>query len=438
MAGHVGRTVTFDDLIKANVLLIGDGYRAKNEELGGNGIIFLRAGHVTDTNINFEGVERFHESLTDAVTPKMGQGGDAVVTTKGNSTGRVTFIREGLPPFVYSPHLSYWRSLDHEQLVPRFLYYWSRSQEFGVQLRGMSVSTDMAPYLSLRDQRRLEITLPPVEQQKLVANVLGSLDDKMDLNRRTNATLEAMAHALFQAWFVDFAPVRAKADGANSFPMMPQAVFDPLSAQLVESSRGVIPRGWRVGTIGEEVRVVGGGTPSTGQAEYWENGVHAWATPKDLSKLESPVLIETERQVTDAGLERISSGLLPKRTVLLSSRAPIGYLALAEVPTAINQGFIAMVCDKSLPPEYVLNWCAANMEEIKARANGTTFMEVSKANFRPIPLVVPDKASLQAFVDIVRPMYDLVAGNLRQHRTLAETRDTLLPKLMSGEVRVQS
>jgi type I restriction enzyme S subunit len=153
--------------------------------------------------------------------------------------------------------------------------------------------------------------------------------------------------------------------------------------------------------------------------------------------LESPVLIETERQITDAGLGRISSGLLPKRTVLLSSRAPVGYLALADIPTAINQGFIAMVCDKTLPPEFVLNWCAVNIEEVKGRANGTTFLEVSKANFRPIPVVVPNEATLRAFVTLVRPMYDMIAANARQNGTLAQTRDALLPRLMSGGVRVE-
>jgi type I restriction enzyme S subunit len=278
---------------------------------------------------------------------------------------------------------------------------------------------------------------PPVADQKAIAQTLSAFDGKIHLNCRMNATLEAMARALFRAWFVDFEPVRAKGAGAESFPVMPHELFNSLPQQLVESQRGMIPDGWKVGTIGEQVRVVGGGTPSTATAEYWDNGTHFWSTPKDLSKLESPVLIETERRITDAGLERISSGLLPRRTVLLSSRAPIGYLALAEIPTAINQGFIAMVCEKRLPPEYVLNWCAENMDEIKGRANGTTFMEVSKANFRTISLIVPDEAILRAFLAIVRPMYDLIAANLRENRTLADTRDTLLPKLMTGEVRVQ-
>src|SRR5262249_58340840 len=117
------------------------------------------------------------------------------------STGRVAYVDAGLPPFVYSPHLSYWRSLNRTRIVPGFLRYWSRSRQFREQLAGLAGSTDMAPYLSLIDQRRLHLTLPPLPEQLSIAHILGTLDDKIELNRRMNETLEAMARALFQASF---------------------------------------------------------------------------------------------------------------------------------------------------------------------------------------------------------------------------------------------
>ncbi|WP_309670331.1 restriction endonuclease subunit S, partial [Gemmatimonas sp.] len=123
--------------------------------------------------------------------------GDTIVTTKGNSTGRTAFVTDRMPPFVYSPHLSYWRSRDADRLCGGFIRYWSRGAEFSMQLSGMKTSTDMAPYLSLTDQRRLVITLPSVPEQRSIAAILGALDDKIELNRRMNATLEAMARALF-------------------------------------------------------------------------------------------------------------------------------------------------------------------------------------------------------------------------------------------------
>ena len=203
--------------------------------------------------------------------------------------------------------------------------------------------------------------------------------------------MEELARATFKAWFVDFEPVKAKAAGATSFPGMPFATFAALPDRLTDSPIGPVPEEWEVRPIGELVMVKGGGTPSTKVAEYWDGGTHFWATPKDLSGLQDPVLLGTERRITDAGAECISSGVMPENTVLLSSRAPVGYTALAKVPVAVNQGFIAMACDGPLPPHYVLHWTRSALEEIKSRASGTTFPEISKTAFRPIPALVPPR-----------------------------------------------
>jgi type I restriction enzyme S subunit len=200
---------------------------------------------------------------------------------------------------------------------------------------------------------------------------------------------------------------------------------------------GEIPEGWRYSTIGDEVTVCGGSTPSTKEPEFWEGGQHCWATPKDLSALKFPVLLDTERKITDAGLAEISSGLLPVGTVLLSSRAPIGYLAIAEVSTAINQGFIALKCDGFLPNVFVLQWCRESMDAIVGNANGSTFQEISKSNFRPLGIVVPYESVLKHFTRSAGSLYRQLAENERESRTLAQLRDTLLPKLISGELRIK-
>ena len=179
---------------------------------------------------------------------------------------------------------------------------------------------------------------------------------------------------------------------------------------------------------------MGGATPSTKDSSYWHAGKHHWATPKDLSRLGSPVLLDTDRKITEAGVKHISSGLLPIGTVLLSSRAPIGYLAIAEVPTAINQGFVAMVCNGRLPNVYVLFWCYENLERIKSLSGGSTFAEISKKTFRSVPITVPSGDILEAYNDLVRPLYNRIAVNMRESVLLAQTRDLLLPALMSGEI----
>lgn len=220
------------------------------------------------------------------------------------------------------------------------------------------------------------------------------------------------------------------------------AGMDAVTAALFPDSfenspLGEIPKGWILSTIGESVRVVGGSTPSTKEPAYWEGGTIYWITPKDLASLSSPVVVDTERRITELGLQQISSRLLPKGTVLLSSRAPIGYLAIAEVPLAINQGFIAMICDHKLSNHYVLQWTRVNMDAIKGRANGTTFLEISKTNFRPLNIVVSSPKILQIFTKQAADLHQQIVSNLEQSQILATIRDTLLPKLMSGEIRVK-
>ena len=205
----------------------------------------------------------------------------------------------------------------------------------------------------------------------------------------------------------------------------------------VYNSLGEIPEGWEVKALGEVVEVVGGTTPSTKITEYWEAGTHCWATPKDLSALASPVLLDTERHITDAGLEKIPSGLLPQGTLLLSSRAPIGYLAISEEPLAINQGFIALPPSDKIPAQFMLQWCAAYNEEIVNYANGSTFLEISKSNFRLIRLALPDERVLAEFERLTSSLYRRIVTHERESRSLTAQRDALLPRLVSGEVGVE-
>lgn len=296
-------------------------------------------------------------------------------------------------------------------------------------------TTTVQATLNLKEIRQLPIPWPSSQEREAIAHILGTLDDKIELNRRMNETLEAMARALFKSWFVDFEPVRAKAEGRDTG--LPQEIADLFPDSFEDSELGEVPRGWSVGTIGDLAEIAGGSTPSTKEPVYWNNGLHCWATPKDLSNLSTPVLLETERKITNAGVAQISSGLLPQGTVLLSSRAPIGYLAIAETPLAINQGFIAMKAKHDVSNLFLLLWAEWAHEDILGRANGSTFLEISKSNFRPIPVVAPQPELFAAFDKTARPLYEQIVANERESRTLAAQRDSLLPKLLSGELQVK-
>ena len=318
-----------------------------------------------------------------------------------------------------------------------YLFYLMASPEFVEAATQGSEGTRM-PRAQWEHVSRMEIVLPPLAEQRAIAHILGTLDDKIELNRRMGQTLEEMARALFKSWFIDFDPVRAKMSGrwrpSQSLPGLPAHLYDLFPDRLVPSELGEIPEGWRTGTVGEVTDVVGGTTPSTKEPRYWKNGTHYWATPKDLSALTTPVLLETDRRITDAGLSKIGSGLLPRGTVLLSSRAPVGYLAIAEVPVAINQGFIAMLPRKQVSSLFLFFWSEASHDEILNHANGSTFLEISKSSFRQIPVVVPDTDIIPAFNNCVRLYYKRAVSNARESHTLAEQRDTLFPHLVSRRV----
>ncbi|OLK02835.1 hypothetical protein IXO222_00750 [Xanthomonas oryzae pv. oryzae] len=299
-----------------------------------------------------------------------------------------------------------------EKLDMRWIYYAIKHHRLGEIDDGSPIPSTTRAAVYVR-----ELMVPSLKEQRAIACILGALDDKIELNQRMNQTLEAMARALFKSWFVDF-------DGVPPDDMQ-------------ESELGLIPKGWRISTVGQEVAIVGGSTPSTTEVEHWAGGTHNWVTPKDLSSLCFPVLLATERKITDFGLSKIASGILPVGTLLLSSRAPIGYLAITEVPTAINQGFIAMKCEGVLSNVFMLNWCREKMDFIFANANGSTFLEISKSNFRPLPVIVPSAQALHAFDQYARPLHQRIVESERQSQALIQIRDTLLPKLLSGELRVK-
>ena len=405
------------DLEAEGILRIEDGnhgeYRPRRNEFSSDGTSFVRAANVVDGAVDFDGADRINDLALARIRKGIGRPGDLLLTHKG-TVGRVARVPRNASPFVCSPQTTFWRVLDEDQVDRDYLFAYLRSPVFRQQLYTRMHGSDMAPYVSLTEQRSLLLDLPPLAEQRAIGEVVGVLDDKIENNRLLAKTLEEIAATLFKARFVDFVD----------------------HDDLIESEIGPIPRGWEVKAIGDALPVVGGSTPSTKNPNYWDGGRNRWATPKDLSGLDMPVLLDTARQITDAGVNCISSRLLPPRTTLMSSRAPVGYTAIAFMPVAVNQGFIAMPPTEEFPSEYVLFWLRENMELIKANAGGTTFAEISKRAFRPLPMLIPPNQVLEDFRRSVEPMVDRIAVCARENVVLAALRDSLLPRLVSGEIRV--
>ena len=350
-----------------------------------------------------------------------------------------------------------------EIVYPDFLVYSLKNNRVKEDILNNYVSGSGVPRIVLKDFKKVELDIPNLDLQINISKKLRSLDDKIELNTQINQTLEQIAQALFKSWFVDFDPVRAKVQALSDGLSLEQAELAAMQAisgktpeeltalsqtqpdryaELSKTAKAFpcefggdgVPMGWNISIIGQEVETVGGATPSTKEEKFWNNGEIAWTTPKDLSSATSPVLLKTERKITESGLKKISSGLLSIGTVLLSSRAPVGYLSLAQIPVAINQGYIAIKCNKSLNNYYMLQWCKENLEEIKGRASGTTFLEISKTTFRQIPIIVPDGNILSLFEKQCSSIYQSITVNTKENIYLEKTRDLLLPRLLNGEI----
>ena len=384
---------------------------------------------------------------------------DVIVSIVG-TIGLVSIITEKLNNASQTENCAKLSGLD--RIDAEYLYYFLISEIGQAELQKATVGA-VQPKLPLYGLENVFIDWKTRTEREEIVKQLNSLDNKIQLNTQINQTLEQIAQALFKSWFVDFDPVRAKVQALSDGLTLEQSELAAMQAisgktpeeltvlsqtqperyaELVETAKAFpcefggdgVPMGWNISIIGQEVETVGGATPSTKEEKFWNNGEIAWTTPKDLSSATSPVLLKTERKITESGLKKISSGLLSIGTVLLSSRAPVGYLSLAQIPVAINQGYIAIKCNKSLNNYYMLQWCKENLEEIKGRASGTTFLEISKTTFRQIPIIVPDGNILSLFEKQCSSIYQSITVNTKENIYLEKTRDLLLPRLLNGEI----
>ncbi|MNF75883.1 EcoKI restriction-modification system protein HsdS [compost metagenome] len=418
-------------LKKAGIVLIDCDHRTP--AAADEGYPYIAIPQLKNGHIALDGARRISQADYIDWTKKLKpQANDVIVVRRCNS-GDSAHVPAGLDCAI-GQNLVVLRA-SGDRVLPSFLRWLLKGPEWWDQVSKFINVGAVFDSLRCRDIPNFELTIPPLDQQAEIASILGAIDDRITLLRETNATLEATAQVLFKSWFVDFDPVRVNAEGLEPEGM--DAATAALFPESFEDSElGLVPSGWVVKPIGDAVDCIGGGTPNTKEPSYWEPAEHAWTTPKDLSGLQSPVLLNTERKLSKLGLAKVSSGLLSAGTLLLSSRAPIGYLAIAQMPIAVNQGYIAIPSGGELSPLYMLFWCRQNMEGIKARANGSTFMEISKKAFRPIPALVPSAKVLVAFANVADPLFERLIENERQAQTLTKLRDTLLPRLISGKLRL--
>jgi type I restriction enzyme S subunit len=367
--------------------------RGRTAPTDDSGIPLIATNCVNNTNLypSYENLRYVSQETYDNWFRSHPQPGDILLTLKGSQNGAVCLVPDPVG-FVIAQDMVALR-IDENIIDPLFVFAVLRSPDVQSQIKNLDVS-GVIPHLKKSDFDKLILPYPEPPIQKEIGDFYFNLSCKIDLLHRQNKTLEAIAETLFRQWFIE----EAQED-------------------------------WEEGPLDDVISVKGGTTPSTKEPEYWDGDIH-WTSPRDLSNHNSVFLFDTDRKITEKGLAQIGSGLLPIGTVLLSSRAPIGYLAITDIPVAINQGYIAIICDKSISNYFMYLWCKANMKEIKNAGNGSVFQEISKSNFKTLEIQIPSSRILDNFERAISPTFEKIKANQKQIQTLEKLRDTLLPKLM--------
>ena len=391
----------------------------------------LNEAYVTDDDHNFI-TEEHAEKLKGANVFR----GDVILTHAGN-IGQVSYIPNDskYAKYVISQRQFYIRGAKGK-VDPRFLTYYLRSPE-GQHKVLANRSSSGVPSIArpVTYIKSVTVPVPDLKEQRRVADVLGALDDKIKLNRQMNRTLEAMARAIFKAWFVDFEPVKAKAAGATSFRGMPQEVFDQLPARLTESELGPVPEGWDVAPLSSLIELIGGGTPKRKSPEYW-GGAIPWFSVRDAPYERDVWVIDTEEKITQLGVDNSSAKVMPEGTTIVSARGTVGRLALTAVPMAMNQSCYGVRGQDSIGDFFVYFTLHDAVADLQQRTHGSVFDTITRKTFDGLTRVRPDTKSLKAFEEVVAPFVLRIRSNLCENQILASIRDTLLPKLISGEIRM--
>lgn len=286
---------------------------------------------------------------------------------------------------------------------PQFVYYTAINPVFrNVAIKSM-VGSSGRQRVQQSVLEELELSVPDLDEQRRIGDFLARIDEKIALNDRINDNLEQQAQSYFQELFVDNA--------------------DPE---------------WAIGTISDLGTVVGGSTPSKAKPEYYTESGIAWITPKDLSINKSKFVSHGENDITELGLKNSSAAIMPEGTVLFSSRAPIGYIAIAAGEVTTNQGFKSVVPKPEIGTPFVYFFLKNTLPVIEGMASGSTFKEVSGSTMKNVPAVIPDAETLAKFSDFCAPIFAQQRILEEQNQSLATLRDNLLPKLMSGEIDVSA
>lgn len=368
-----------------------------------SGVPVLNGSNLEGFSLSEKAFRYVTEEKADSLNKANAHRGDIVITHRG-TLGQIVFIPQDSRYDRYVISQSQFRVRCNDKVLPEYLVYYfhtpigqykllSNASQVGVPALARPSSTF----------QQIEVTLPELSIQKRVVEIITTIQRKIENNQELNDNLEQQAATYFQELFIN-----------NANPM------------------------WQISTIGDLGTVVGGSTPSKTKPEYYTNNGIAWITPKDLSINKSKFISHGENDITELGLKNSSATVMPKGTVLFSSRAPIGYIAIASNEVTTNQGFKSVIPYSEIGTAFVYFFLKHSLPVIESAASGSTFKEISGSAMKNIPAIIPDRNTLDQFNSFCAPIFAQQKILEEQNHSLAMLRDSLLPKLMSGAIDIVS
>lgn len=390
------------------------GSDVKKEFYVDNGVPILNGSNLQGFKLQEDSFGYLTKEKADSLKKCNAHRGDIIVTHRG-TLGQIVYVPVDSKYDRYVISQSQFRFRCKADLVDvQYLVYYFHTREGQYKILA-NASQVGVPALARATStfRLIDIKLPPLDDQRRIASILSSLDRKIELNNKINADLEEMAQAIFKNWFVDFEPFKG--------------------GKFVDSELGMIPEGWKVGTLGDFCKCLLGGTPSRSKEEYW-NGEVNWINSGEINKFR---ILEASEKITELGLAKSATKLLPKKTTVLAiTGATLGQVSLLEIDTCANQSVIGVLENTEIPYEYIYPFIKDRIEMLIQHQTGGAQQHINKDNVESLIFLLPAKNVLEGYISLVRPMYKRIESLCFENLYLSLLRDTLLPRLMSGEIEV--
>ena len=381
------------------------------------GVPFIKGKNISGGTVDFSACDfitlKDHEEACRRVKPLRGD----ILFSNIGSVGDTAVVKDDREFSI--KNVALFRP-DQLKVDRAYFYYLVLSPEFRSKV--MNVRSGSAqPFISLANLRSFEVSyVEDGNVQRRIAGILSAYDELIENSQRRIKILEEMARALYREWFVHF-----RFPGHESIPLVPSAIGD-------------IPQGWEVKNVADAFVISGGGTPSRKEADFWEGGTIQWYSPSDLTGAGTMFMDDSSDHITESGLAQSSARMFPAHSVMLTSRATIGAIAINTQPACTNQGFITCLPNDRVSLYFLFHWLTENVPTFQRMASGATFKEISRGVFKTIEFLQPPGQIVERFEAIAAPMAEQVLALQRQTQNLRRTRDLLLPRLLSGQIDVEA